>query len=289
VREGEILLPAVAGSWYPAAKDALAAEVDRLLDQAAERVSGREAAGAIVVPHAGFAYSGEVAAAGFTTIRSRAIDRVVLVGPSHHFGFRGAAVPDRARALRTPLGDVPVDREPVDALREAGARGDDRVFVPEHALEAELPFLQRLVPAGVPVVPVLLGGRASVDDATRLAETVSSLMTSATLVVVSSDFVHFGERFGFAPFQENVAAGIRALDMGAVAAIESGDAAGFARHVASAAPTICGHRAIDVLLRIPRIASGATLVAYDTSGRITGRWDHSVSYAAIAAPGARAA
>jgi len=72
--------------------------------------------------------------------------------------------------------------------------------------------------------------------------------------------------------------------LGAVAAIEAGDAEGFARYVTTTGATICGHRAIDVLLLLPGASASAKLVAYDTSGRITGTWDHSVSYAAIAAP-----
>jgi AmmeMemoRadiSam system protein B len=98
------------------------------------------------VPHAGFAYSGAVAASAFAGLRGQSFDRVVIVGPSHHFAFRGAAIPDGASTYRTPLGAVPIDREALATLR--GARpfvADDRMFAPEHAIEAELPFLQRVL------------------------------------------------------------------------------------------------------------------------------------------------
>jgi AmmeMemoRadiSam system protein B len=156
------------------------------------------------------------------------------------------------------------------------------MFEPEHALEAELPFLQRVLAEAVPIVPVLLGGRATHVDAQRAADALAPLVGASTLVVVSSDFTHFGPRFGFVPFVDDVPARIRDLDLGAVAAIEAGDAAAFERYVQATGATICGHRAIDVLLLLLCATAAAKLIEYDTSGRMTGSWDHSVSYAAIA-------
>jgi hypothetical protein len=286
MRHTQVLGPAVAGSWYPRDREELAGLVDGLLEDAAARAAGPASpAAALIVPHAGFVYSGAVAASAFLGLSGRTFDRVVLLGPSHHFAFPGAAIPDAATACRTPLGDVPIDREAVFALREAsGFRADDRLFEPEHALEAELPFLQRVLAGTVPVVPVLLGGRATHEDAQRAADALGPLLTTSTLVVVSSDFTHFGRRFGFVPFVDDVPARIRDLDLGAVTTIEAGDAAAFARYVQTTGATICGHRAIDVLLLLPWATAAARLLEYDTSGRITGSWDHSVSYAALAAP-----
>jgi len=284
MRRSAVLGPAVAGTWYPKDREELAGLVDGLLDRAAARavaVPGRVTA--LVAPHAGLAYSGAVAASAFLKLRGRIFDRIILLGPSHYFNFPGAAITDAATAYRTPLGDVPIDRDAVSALRDAtGFRADDGLFEPEHALEAHLPFLQRALGAGVPIVPVLLGGRATHDDARRAADAVAQLIHASTLVVVSSDFTHFGSRFGYAPFHDDVPRKIRALDMGAVAAIEAGDSAAFARYVDTTGATICGHRAIDVFLLLPGAAAGAKLIEYDTSGRMTGTWDHSVSYAAIA-------
>jgi hypothetical protein len=102
-----------------------------------------------------------------------------------------------------------------------------------------------------------------------------------TLVVVSSDFTHFGPRFGYVPFESDVPNRIRELDMGAVRLIEALDAGGFERYVLETGATICGRDAIDVLLRaLPRGVVGK-LAAYDTSGNLAGDWDHSVSYAAL--------
>ena len=286
MRYTKVVGPAVAGSWYPGNHEELASVVDTLVESAAARAGAATSpVSALIVPHAGFVYSGAVAASAFARLGGHTVERIVLIGPSHHFDFPGAAIPDAATAFRTPLGDAPIDREAVAALRDAaGFRANDRMFEPEHALEAELPFLQRILAPDVPIVPVLLGGRATHEDAKRAAHALVPLLDPSTIVVVSSDFTHFGRRFGYVPFDDDLPARIRELDFGAISAIEAGDAARFARYVESTGATICGHRAIDVLLALQGKAAGAKLVDYDTSGHMTGSWDHSVSYAAIAAP-----
>ena len=272
--------PAVAGSWYPSERGALERTVDQLLAAAAP---GEGAAA--IAPHAGFAYSGPLAAAAVRSIARGPVRRIVLLGPSHYFGFSGAAVPAAARALRTPLGDCPVDREAVASMGEhAGFLADDRFFEPEHALEAELPFLQRALELPFSVVPILMGGGSTRDDAGRVAASISPWLDAETRVIVSSDFTHFGPRFGYVPFEDGVPDGIRRLDHGALDAIAAGDASAFGAYVDRTGATICGRRAIDVLLRLDCGATGGTLLGYDTSGRMTGSWDHSVSYAAVVFP-----
>lgn len=278
-----VLEPAVAGSWYPARRDELASLVDRLIDEAGRR--SRSSASAVIAPHAGYAYSGAVAASAFSTLASRRPSRAILLGPSHHFGFPGAAIPDAAVAQRTPLGEMPFDSGRLAALRNVGVfRADDRVFEPEHALEAEVPFLQRLFGPDLPLVPVILGGGVSEDEIERVAAALVPIVDDETIVVVSSDFTHYGPRFAYVPFVEDVPASLRRLDLSAISEIARGDAAGFAKVVAATGATICGRRAIDVLLRLPVGRGGGALLEYDTSGRMTGSWDHSVSYASMAFP-----
>jgi AmmeMemoRadiSam system protein B len=276
---------AVAGSWYPARRDELASLVDRLLDGAEPR--GPSAGGsvsAVIAPHAGYAFSGGVAASAFTALTEVAPSRALLLGPSHYYGFAGAAVPDAAIAQKTPLGESPLDRPGLERLRAAGFRADDRVFAREHALEAEVPFLQRRFGCDLPLLPILLGGGTAGDDLDGVAAALSPLIDERTIVVVSSDFTHYGPRFDYVPFTDEVPERLRELDLGAVSEISRGDSAGFSGFVSRTGATICGHRAIEVLLRVPLGRRGGTLLAYDTSGRMTGSWDHSVSYASIAFP-----
>ena len=281
-----ILEPAVAGTWYPSGRNDLASLVDRLLDEATSRATGAgKGTVAVVVPHAGFAYSGAVAASAFRLLSGASPSRVVILGPSHYFGFRGAAIPSGLSGQKTPLGVVPFDLPALDALRASPVvRSDDRAFAPEHALEAEMPFLQRVLDAEIPLVPVLLGGGATHAEAVRLASDLQPLVDARTAIVVSSDFTHYGERFGYVPFRDEIPRRLRDLDLGAVTTIVSGDGPAFAGYVDETGATICGRRAIDVLLALRPGGSSGALIEYDASGRITGEWEHSVSYASIAFP-----
>jgi len=204
------------------------------------------------------------------------------VGPTHYSGFPGIAVPC-ASLYRTPLGDVPIDVETVAGIAESAAvRREDRPFGPEHSLEAELPFLQRRLRPGWRVVPVLVG---SLADASRRRDVLAALRPAfdeRTVAVISSDFTHYGPRFGYVPFTERVADRIRELDESAIACLVVNDADAFREHVRNTRATICGRAAIEVLLGLLTPASRGALVAYDTSGRITGDFEHSVSYASIA-------
>lgn len=276
--------PAVAGQWYPAAGPALRAEVEGLLSRA--RSPGGRAPGrvpiALIVPHAGYMYSGGVAAQGFVSIVGRRYSRVVLLGPSHYASFRGGMLPEAA-AYRTPLGEVPFDLAAIARLRlRDGFVASDRPYGPEHSLEAEIPFLQVALEPGFALLPVLVGGGSMGPDAQRVADGLGDLLGEDVLVVVSSDFTHYGARFGYVPFTTEVPAQIRVADLEAIRRIESLDVKGFEEYMTRTGLTVCGRDAVDVLLRLlPRGARGH-LVAYDTSGRMTGDWAHSVSYASIA-------
>jgi len=273
-----VLQPAVAGTWYPAKPDDLASLVDDLLS-GPDPAPVQPGARALVAPHAGFEYSGRVAGLGFRCLPPET-NRVLLVGPSHHARFDGATVPE-ASAYRTPLGDVPVDVDAVDRIAGSPAvRRDDRPFRPEHSLEAELPFLQRHLRPGWGLVPVLIG-TVEIPALRRVSQALAPVFDEGTLAVISSDFTHYGTRFGYVPFVDRVEERIRSLDQAAIARMVAIDKDGFRRHVEETGATICGRAAIEVLLQLLDTRCSGRLVAYDTSGRLTGDFRHSVSYAAI--------
>ena len=276
----DVLGPAVAGTWYAAGRDALARQVDELLEDSPAPPA--DPLRALVAPHAGFVYSGAVAARGFAALRGTSWRRVLLLGPSHYLAFSGAAVP-RARAYRTPLGEVEIDAAGVDAvLASSRAAPRDDAFEPEHSLEAELPFLQRVLEPGWTAVPVLLGGSSDGAALRAVAEACRAVLDEGTLVVASSDFTHFGRRFGYVPFRDRVPERIEALDRQAIAPIVGGDVEGFASVLDRTGATLCGRHAIEVALHLLGAGARGRLLAYDTSGRMTGDWEHSVSYASIA-------
>ena len=270
---GDLLLPAVAGSWYPADPTELRDLVESLLARAP--MPPAETPRALIAPHAGLMYSGPVAAAAFACVRKLRFARVLLLGPSHYAAFRGAVIPEASR-WRTPLGELVLDLE-VELPRRTAP------FLQEHCLEAELPFLQCCLERGFAAVPILVGPRSDGADLDAVASALEPLLDADTLLVVSSDFTHYGAAFGFTPFPDALPARIAALDRGALRCIEEGDAAGFERYVAETGATICGRDAIGVLLRLDAMRTSPVrrTLAYATSGEMTGSFDHSVSYAAV--------
>jgi len=203
---------AVAGTFYPGAPTALAAVVRACLDAAAARMRPMDAAAAgparsvdgaaavspagkfrrpkaVIVPHAGYVYSGEIAAAAYARLaagRDR-IRRVVLFGPTHRVPVRGLALPS-AHAFATPLGNVGIDRDAVEAaLALPQVRQSDAAHALEHSLEVQLPFLQTVL-GEFAIVPFAVG------DATpeEVAEVIELLWGGPeTLIVVSSDLSHY--------------------------------------------------------------------------------------------------
>jgi hypothetical protein len=272
--------PVVAGAWYPADPKALADLVDALFERTASQ-RGDAGARAVVAPHAGFVYSGQVAAQAMSVFRRRGVRRVLLLGPSHYVGFRGAALPD-VSALRTPLGDVPVDDEALKHLRAHPLYSTEaRPWAREHSLESELPFLQRALEEGWSVLPVLIGPYSDAGDLDALADALRPWADDDTLVVASSDFTHYGRGFGYVPFASDIETRLRSLDQGAIDRIESGEARAFDAYCDATGATICGRHAIGVLLRLWPEGLRGRLTAYDTSGRMTGDFTHTVSYAGI--------
>jgi AmmeMemoRadiSam system protein B len=181
---------AVAGTFYPKAPSALAAEVRAHLALAVARsVAGAPLPKAVIVPHAGYMYSGGVAASAYARLEAwcAPIRRVVLFGPAHRVLVRGLAVPS-ARAFATPLGVVDIDRDAAALARALPqVRENDAVHASEHSLEVQLPFLQVLF-GQFNVVPFAVG------DATaeEVAEVIELLWGGPeTLIVVSSDLSHY--------------------------------------------------------------------------------------------------
>lgn len=176
--------PAAAGTFYPDDPVELAGTVDRLLG-AAGRLAGPPPR-AVVVPHAGYAYSGPVAASAYARLRVDPPRRVTLVGPAHFVPFRGVAV-SAVDAWTTPLGDVPIDGIARGSAIDAGAIADDAPDRGEHSLEVQLPFLQRLAGPGLTALPLTVGDAAPSD----VADVLEAVAATSDLVVVSTDLSHY--------------------------------------------------------------------------------------------------
>jgi len=203
----QIRHPAVAGLFYPDDR----AELERLLTQLLAAASvdppGTPAPKALVVPHAGFVYSGPVAASAYARIaRLRGVvTRVVLLGPSHRVALRGLAA-SSADAFVTPLGNVPLDRDAIEQiLALPQVRVLDAAHEAEHSLEVQLPFLQHTL-GDFRLVPLSVGDA----EPEQVSEVLEALWGGAeTQIIVSSDLSHY---YPYASAQTRDAATSRAIE-----------------------------------------------------------------------------
>lgn len=254
-------LPAVAGRFYPADPHSLHAQVAGFLSAAmpAELV---DAPKAMIVPHAGYIYSGAVAASAYAELveRREVIRRVLILCPTHRVAIRGMALP-AAQSFITPLGAVAVDRDAWLRAREMpGVIVDDRPHADEHAIEVQLPFLQSTL-NHFQILPVAVGE----VDAQRVATLLESLWGGPeTLIVISSDLSHY-HPYRQAQWRDKATiAQIRQLD-----ATLNGDQA-------------CGAGAINgLLLAASRHRLTPHLLDLRNSGDTAGDRDRVVGYASI--------
>ncbi len=253
--------PVQAGRFYPGTATELAATISGFLKQ----VESPPTRGpkAVIAPHAGYAYSGPVAASAFAPWVADAgrIRRVVVMGPSHWVDFRGVALAD-AMTFATPLGDVPVDEEGVElALGNPGVVVYDTAHSPEHCVEVELPFLQVILSAFT-IVPLVVGRET---DA-RVQAVVEALWGGdETRFVLSSDLSHYLD------YEE-----ARRLDRGTADLVERGGVGELSSRRA------CGYRPIRGFLEAagPR-GLKAHAVDLRNSGDTAGRQDSVVGYGAF--------
>lgn len=262
--------PAAAGLFYAGNPTQLQTTVAELLDEV--QPSAKVLPKALIAPHAGYVYSGGVAAKAFATLRDSAqsIKRVVLIGPAHFVPVRGIAAPT-VDAFETPLGCVPVDRDALSAIADLPFVVEaDAPHAPEHSLEVELPFLQALL-RSFAVVPLVIGDAVPQD----VAEVLRRLWGGPdTLIVISSDLSHYHD-YDTA----------RRLDAATAAAIESGDWESLGPNQA------CGFLAVaGLLVETNRRRFTPQRLSLCNSGDTAGPRDRVVGYGAwvVEQPGAAA-
>ena len=181
--------PAVAGTFYAAAATQLTRDVGALLAEAESAAIGKPVPKAIIAPHAGYIYSGAIAATVYARLAPARgkVKRVVLLGPVHRVPVRGLALPG-AHALATPLGEIAIDAEAVAQISKLPQVSiNPAAHAPEHSLEVHLPFLQAML-KDFSVVPLAVGNAT----ANEVAQVIDALWGGAeTLIVVSSDLSHY--------------------------------------------------------------------------------------------------
>jgi len=268
----EVKEPAVAGAFYPADRSELSRAVDGYLANArSQPASGRLIA--LIAPHAGYMYSGQVAAYSYRQLGDRAVDTVVLIGASHTSSYGGAAVYAEG-GMRTPLGVVKVNQKIARSLlnEQAGVTFARGPFEKEHSLEVQLPFLQRTI-KDVAIVPILLGAptQASISHlADRLTEVMRK--NERVIIIASTDLSHYHD--------SAIAVGKDRKVIDAVERMSVEDLQGL---LASNEGEACGGYPVLLTMMVSRNlgATNGVLYRYANSGDITGDKARVVGYAAI--------
>jgi hypothetical protein len=268
---GQVHECAGAGRWFPAKPTELRSMIEQYLDAAATQpLPGRVAA--LVAPHAGYPYSGPVAAYSYAAVRGKSYDRVLILAFSHTYMIEGLSVLD-AEAYKTPLGAVPVDRDCVKALlKREIVHPDPKAHMHEHSDENQLPFLQVALKPGWKMVSVFVGHRTSEAELNQAIEALRPCLSSNTLVVVSSDFTHIQQADRD---QQNE------MDLEAARLLVAKDYDRFIRYVQGPRATICGQRPLSLLLRLLGPNAKGRLLKHRTSGEMSGDYSYSVGYCSI--------
>lgn len=260
--------PNVAGQFYTANPIRLSAEVNSFFNTVPALTHPRHIE-ILIAPHAGYMYSGQIAAYAFKHVQGKPYQTVVILAPSHHFGFPGISVWAKG-GFKTPIGLLSVDEEFAKQLidKDALFNFDPTVFEREHALEVELPFIQVAIP-DAKIVPVIVG-QASLEVCRKLAESLNDLIGDRddVLVVVSSDMSHFHQ-----------ADQARAMDEEAIRLVKGLEIEAFWKQCAVRKLEMCGFVPVTTALFLAELRGlKPEHLIYGHSGDITGDLKSVVGY-----------
>jgi len=274
--------PVLAGSWYPADPEDLAAMADGFLAGADPTALPAGRPLVAVVPHAGYVYSGRTAGKLYGLLREMPPRRIILLAPSHRVALDRVAL-SGATAFATPLGALEIDQAAVDHLIANGPFAiNDQAHAQEHAIEIQLPLIQRTWPEKQPRIVPMLVPSLTETQSREAATALADLEDGNTLFLVSTDFTHYGATYGYVPFTADLPTALEKLDSGAILKILAADPAGLRRYGRDTGITMCGLEAAAVALdqRLPDRYEGA-LIDYSRSGDRDADYSLSVSYASI--------
>jgi hypothetical protein len=268
----EIRKSVIAGTWYPGNPSTLTGDIRRYLEKVPEQAVGGPVV-ALVSPHAGYVYSGQIAAHGYRLVEGRRYDAVVVIGPSHRVLFRGASIWPSG-GYETPLGVVRIDRDLAGAILGADPvlNSDRKPHAAEHSVEIQLPFLQ-VVLGTFSFVPVVMG-----TQDLRTCEALSEAIFQAAkgknvLVVGSSDLSHFHT------YEQ-----AKRLDQAVVDLVEKRDYRGLSRELEDGTCEACGGGPVvtAMLYAEKSGARGVKVLHYANSGDVTGDRRQVVGYLSAA-------
>ena len=258
----DIRQAAVAGQFYPANSDKLSEEINSYLDAVEPKEDKPPLA--LIVPHAGYAYSGLVAAQGYKNLIGKSIKRVILVGNSHQHYFPGLAI-DSHDYWQTPLGKIRVDKQWAEKLVKTNPliQFNSAPHEEEHSLEVQLPFLQTVLDDGFVIVPILFGNTEG-EESELLAQFLENNLAPGDLVIVSTDLSHY------LPADQ-----AEAIDQATLASILD-------KTIPKGENIFCGGGAVETIIYLSQdLDLTSDLLSYSHSGQVTGDNQRVVGYASV--------
>jgi len=283
----EVRIASHAGSWYQKETEPLNKMLSTWLDGAEKSLP---AAKALISPHAGYSYCAKTAAHAYKHVDTSNIKTVFVLGPSHKVYITDCAL-SKCKYYDTPFGNITLNRKYINELNDTGkfhfmtVDNDEN----EHSLEMQVPFIKKVFDdkgKNFDMVPVMVG---HLDDESvqQYGEIFRPYLENPeNLFVISSDFCHWGHRFKFTtynPDEGEIYESIEALDRRGMNLIENQEVEGFREYLTETKNTICGRNPISIFLsalKQSNLNTNTKFVHYSQSGRVTEKFDSSVSYAA---------
>jgi AmmeMemoRadiSam system protein B len=261
----------IAGSWYPGAPSILRRDIENYFNSVPDLELEGEVVG-LIAPHAGYTYSGQVAANAYKFVRGKKYDAVIVVGPSHRVAFHGVSIFSTG-GFETPLGIVSVAEELAKKIKNLSKTVVDipEAHLQEHSVEIQLPFLQVAL-GDFSFIPLVMGDQGA-DTCQELAAAIYEATSDKKILIVgSSDLSHF--------YNYNIA---KKMDSTVLEYLRNGDADSLLQSLENGTAEACGGGPMVVAMLVARMmnANKAHLLKYANSGDVTGDKSSVVGYAAV--------
>ncbi len=291
------LIANLPSGWYPQEKRKLEDRITYLKKEAQNRY-GKNCADvqALIVPHAGYSYSGTIAASAFNCLNPNTLyDQIIILAPAHNIPFQGIAVPADITQYNIATGTLIFNKKTLTKLTHHhlflnAEKLPKNPFKDEHSFEIQCPFIKYYCNSKIPLIPLLIGYLTD-KEIRQCADILKKYITPQTLIIISSDFIHYGQKFDYVPFGtslEKVLPKIQSLDFEIINQLFKPSLLNFLTILKQTKATICGKYPLALFLALIENKSleklYPNLIAYSTSySENTGNKDVSscVSYAAI--------
>ncbi|MBP3730045.1 MAG: AmmeMemoRadiSam system protein B [Mailhella sp.] len=275
--------PNIAGTWYP--EDPR--QIESLFSPWTERPAKDLHPAALILPHAGYAYSGEIAAEACSHVFPGQYKKIIILAPSHRMAFSGVVSVEPCGEVETPFGPAVFGRElheRLHSLPHATCFAD--AHAAEHSIDIQLPLLRRFFPecqfGALLVGDFIYAGGNAAKQMEEIASALRAMLDKETLLVISTDFTHYGKNFAYTPFTEHIPRNMEELDRRVWEAFASGRTDIFCDFIRHTQATVCGASAMLLLLQLLPGQATFTRIDYANSGLKTGDWTHCVGYTAAA-------